>query len=1161
MKNEFIHLHLHTSYSLDSGIIKIDKLIDYAKTNKISSLAITDHSNISNAIKFYQKCIEKKIKPIIGCEIPITTNYNHSYFPNIVLLCKNIDGYNNLIKLITEAHTNKQANQKPSTTINKICELNQGLIMLTGGRNGLLGRNLLTEKIDIIKKDIQLISEFYKDRLYCEIERTSRLNEDIYNNHIINIADDLNLPIVASNDVLFMNSEDFETNETKVCINRKIKLDDRNKQTEFSDQQYFKSNTDMDKLFSDIPDAIENASHITRKCNLHIDTSNYYLPSFVSPKDMNNNEYFSKLAMEGLKTILDIKKIKNRENYIDRLQKEINVIQEMKFTDYFLIVQEFISWSKKNSIPVGPGRGSGAGSLVAYALGITTIDPVKYDLLFERFLNIERKSLPDFDIDFCMLNRQKVIDHIIEVYGESKVSQIITFNSLSARRVIRDVGRVQDLAYTFVDRIAKQIPALPVGITIDEALAENKDLQKEYTSNKDIKHLIDTSKKLEGLPANAGKHAAGIVITPDKINRFLPLYRIEESDELVTQLDKDDIEKLGLVKFDILGLRTLTVINKTVKAIKNKSDHVDFHIDKINFNDKKVFNLFQNKQTTGVFQSESYGIRRYMGRMKPDCFNDIVALVALYRPGPLGTNMVDDFISNKHGKEIQYEHDLLQTILSSTYGLILYQEQVMEISRSLAGYTLGEADLLRRAMGKKKKKEMETHRIKFLNGAKKKGISSNVAHSIFSKMEKFAGYGFNKSHSVAYAYLAYQTAYLKTYFPAEFLAACLSSNMDNTDKIINLVHACSEINIKVKQPDINESNFDFTTVNDNNILFGLGAIKGVGATAVAHIIEERNKNGSFLNIFDFCERISSNIVNTGTLESLIYSGSFDEFNANRNLLINLIDKAISFGQNKQDIQASGQKELFSNNSKEIVNSNVISINQAKKDTNLSSSDRLKLFSSEKKVIGFYLTGHPIQEFSDEIDEMSVKNIKHYYEKINSNEIDSNTEEHSTITGVITNIRRQRSGKDKFMYILMVDDSTSRLQIVVYDDVYEKYKSMIHEDHILFFTGTITLDDFDNQLSFKATRIFDIETARLKYSKKIELLLESNALNNDLLKKIVHILEPYKHGSCPLSIKYISEGHLLTMKELDNDWHVTPSTSLINNLRDLLGKENILVKYQ
>ncbi|MBS82801.1 MAG: DNA polymerase III subunit alpha [Gammaproteobacteria bacterium] len=1161
MKKEFTHLHLHSSYSLDSGIIIIDKLVDYAKQNKFTSLAITDYANISNAVKFYQKCIEKKIKPIIGCELSIKTNYNNQNNSNIVLFCMNMEGYNNLIKLITYAHSSKNNYHQPCISIKKLCEFNQGLILLTGGRNGLLGNNLLGEKINIIKKDLESISKFFTDRLYCEIERTSRLNEEIYNNYIINIAEDLNLPLVATNDVLFMNPDNFEINETKVCITRKIKLDERNKQTEYSDQQYFKSKEDMEKLFIDIPDAIENINYIIKKCNLHFDTSNHHLPLFITPDKIDNKKYFSDLAHKGLEVILRNEGITEKETYNKRLTSEIDVINEMKFTDYFLVVHEFISWAKNHSIPVGPGRGSGAGSLVAYSLGITTIDPIKHNLLFERFLNIERVSLPDFDIDFCMINRQKIIDHIIDVYGENKVSQIITYDSLSAKAVIRDVGRVQDLPYSFVDKIAKQIPDLPVGITIDEALSQNKDFQKDYKSNKDIKHLIDTSKKLEGLPRNPGKHAAGIVVTPQEINKYLPLYRIEATDELVTQFDKDDIEKLGLVKFDILGLRTLTVIDKTVQAIKNKPDYNNFQIDKINFDDKKVFNLFQNKQTTGVFQSESYGMRRYMGRLKPDCFDDIVALVALYRPGPLGTNMVDDFISNKHGKAVKYEHKLLESILSSTYGLILYQEQVMEISRSLAGYKLGEADLLRRAMGKKKKKEMETHRLKFLKGSELKGISSAIANSIFSKMEKFAGYGFNKSHSVAYAYLAYQTAYLKTYFPAEFLAASLSSNMDNTDKIINLVNACSEINIRINPPNINKSQYDFNTLDINNILFGLGAIKGVGASAVEHIIKERNKNGKFLNIFDFCERISSNIVNRGTLESLIYSGSFDDFNSNRNLLINLIDKAISFGQSKQDLQLSGQQELFSNNSDEIITSNNIQDNTKNFNDKLNSSDRLKLFSLEKKVVGFYLTGHPIQEYRDEIKEMSLKNIKYYYDRVNSNDINFKNEEHSTITGVITNIRRQKIGQDKFMYILIVDDSTSRIQIVVYSDIYEKYKDIINEDNILFFSGTITLDDYDNQLSCKATRIFDVETARLKYSKKIELLLESNLMNNDLLNEIVRILEPYKHGTCPLSIKYLSEDHLLTLKELDNDWHVTPSTSLINNLRDLLGKENILVKYQ
>ncbi len=1155
MKQEFTHLHLHTSYSLSTSTIDIDALIKTAKKNKVTSLAMTDTLNLFAVIKFYQKCIDNKIKPIIGCEIPVSGISEHHDKPNIILLCKNLSGYKNLIKLISETHIMKRSSESAGLTLDLLRKYNSGLILLTGGRNGIFGKNF-SEK-DESEIFLKNIINIFESRIYIEIDRTSRELEDVYNNRHLLLADKYKLPVVATNDVLFLAKNDFESHEIKVCINKKIKLEERQNQKDFTQDQYFKSESEFKNLFKDLPDAVQNVSEIIKRCNFHLDIDTYHLPAFNTPDETSVDDYFNKIVDEGLNSILQADSSLNKEIYKKRINDESSVIKKMGFASYFLIVHEFIFWAKANSIPVGPGRGSGAGSLVAYALNITSVDPIEHNLLFERFLNPERISMPDFDIDFCMVNRQRIIEHITDLYGENKVSQIITYGTLSARAVIRDVGRVLGMAYSYVDRIAKLIP-FTLGITIDEALKQNKELKKEFDNNEEIKNLVELSKKLEGLPRNVGKHAAGIVVAPTNITNYIPLYRIEESDELIAQYDKDDIEKLGLVKFDILGLRTLSIIDRCVKDILNNNK--DFDFNNIALDDHKVFELLQKKLTSGVFQLESSGMKRYMGRLKPDCFDDIVALVALYRPGPLGTNMVDDFIENKHGKKIDYEHELLMPILAPTYGLILYQEQVMEISRSLGDYSLGEADLLRRAMGKKKKKEMELHREKFISGASNKKISQVVASSIFSKMEKFAGYGFNKSHSVAYAYISYQTAYLKTYYSSQFLAAALSSDMDNTDKVISLVDASKEMNIKILKPDINASDFAFLSIDKTTILFGLGAIKGVGSNAVSQIIKERNKNGHYQNIFDFCERVSLSVTNIGTIDSLIYSGAFDVFETDRKLLKDSVEQAMSYGHQKQNIASSGQQQLFDNDASSFVTNEKPSISNNEKASEDTTEKRLKLLSLEKKVIGFYLSGHPMEEYNTEINSMAINKISYYFDKLFSGTISAGSPENATISGVILNIRSQRIGQDKFINIITVDDSSARIDVVVYSDVYLKYQNIIKENEILFFGGIISIDEFNSSLSLKASKIFNIEDARQKYSKEIQLLLNGNLSDDKFLQRIIEILEPHRNGKCPLTIRCISNGHIIPFN-LDNKWFINPTSSLINNLKDLLGKENIIVKYQ
>ena len=1139
----FTHLHLHTSYSLNSGTIKIENLVNTAKKKKITALAMTDYLNIFGAVKFYNKCIKARIKPIIGCEIPFVTEQNNR-IDNIVLLCQDIDGYYNLNKILSSIHKSRSSNL--GATFELLKEYNTGLLCLSGGRNGLCGSSVLQTPVDATRKIIENISKAFNDRFYIEIDRTNRANENEYNNIALTLAKELDLPIVASNDVLFINDSDYEANEVKVSIIQKTKLDDRANQDEYSPNQYFKPQDEMISLFQDQISALTNISNIVERCNFKFPKFRYHLPKFSNPTDKDDDQYFRDLCDEGLEKYLKSCD-SDRKKYTDRLDNEISVIQKMGFASYFLIVQEFISWAKDNDVPVGPGRGSGAGSLVAFVLGITNIDPLKYNLLFERFLNPERISMPDFDIDFCMNKRQKVIDHIIDTYGQDKVSQIITYNTLSARAVIRDVGRVLDYSYGFVDYIAKLIP-FTLGITIDDALKVSKELKSEYKTRDDVKILIDLAKKIEGLPRGAGTHAAGIVISPSNITDFMPIYSLEDKDELITQFDKDDIESLGLVKFDILGLTTLTIMDEALRMISKNYESIS--LDSILLDDEKVFNLLKNRMTTGIFQLESLGMKKYMAQLQPDRFEDIVALVALYRPGPLGTNMVDDFIANKHGAEIKYEHPLLENILSETNGLILYQEQVMEIARSLGNYTLGDADLLRRAMGKKKQKEMENHRSRFVDGCSQNKISEKIARSIFDKMEKFAGYGFNKSHSVAYALLSYQTAYLKAYYPREFFSAALSSDMDNTNKIINLLAACNESDIKINPPNINSSTYNFEPCDNKSINYGLCAIKGVGENAAKHITEVRLKDGAFLDINDFCSRINLNTVNSGTIESLISSGCFDCISEeSRTYNIDNLNNLMSQGLKTQLDLASGQSEMFASE---------LNATTSIKERNLSiippSNDEL---IRERKVLGYYLSSHPITKYKKELIDMKLKDIS----QVNNNLINNNLAKiTATLSGVILDSRSQKIGKNKYINIFKVDDGSQFINVSFFEEKYLKYKNIIREDAILFFSGEVFIDDYDSQLSMRAESVFTLDIAREKYSKYLKIILSSDHVSKEKIYSIKKIISKNTSGKTKVFLSYKNRDVIVPLSSKE-DMYVNINDELLSKIRSIAGNENVEIKYQ
>ena len=1141
--SNFTHLHLHTCYSLGSGTIRIDDLIHIAKKNKLKSLALTDHLNIFGAIKFYNKCIEAKIKPILGCEIPIIYK-NNQLVGNIVLLCMNIDGYYNLNKILSFIHTSRS--NILGANLELLDKYKSDLICLSGGRDGVCGLNSLTKSVSDTQDIIKDISKLFLDKFYIEIDKTDRENENLYIKKSLSIASNLNLPIIATNDVLFISDSDYEANEVKVAINQKTKLDDRINQNDYSPNQFFKTEQEMISLFSDYPTSIQNIYEIVKMCNTKLPAFKYHLPKFSNPSEKDDITYFNDLCIDGLNEYLKTTDL-NKEIYKKRLIREIDVIQSMGFSSYFLIVQEFILWAKNNDVPVGPGRGSGAGSLVAFVLGITNIDPIKYNLLFERFLNPERISMPDFDIDFCMNKRQKVIDHIISTYGQDKVSQIITYSTLSARAVIRDVGRVLDFSYGFVDYIAKLVP-FSLGIKIDEALKASKELAKEYKTKDDVRTIIDLAKKIEGLPRGVGTHAAGIVISPSSITDFMPVYSLEDKDELITQFDKDDIESIGLVKFDILGLTTLTIIDEAIKLI-NKDKQ--FNLNLIPLDDAKVFNLLQKKMTTGIFQLESLGMKKYMAQLKPDKFEDIVALVALYRPGPLGTNMVDDFIANKHGQDITYEHPLLESILSETNGLILYQEQVMEIARALGKYSLGDADLLRRAMGKKKHKEMETHRSRFASGCKENNINETISKSIFDKMEKFAGYGFNKSHSVAYAMLSYQTAYLKTYYTTEFFSAALSSDMDNTNKIINLLAACKQMNVKVNLPEINQSNYKFLPLEDGVINYGLGAIKGVGETAAYHIEEIRIDKGRFVSIEDFCSKVNLTTVNSGTIESLICSGCFDNISRKTRLEnLKCLNNYISQGHKKQIDIASGQSELFSETPDTIAEVKSFSTETLYKPTNYE-------LTKERKVLGCYLSNHPINVYKNELSEMKLKSLM----EINNTILNSaNSKFNSIISGVIIDSRSQKISKNKFITIYKVDDGSQQINVSFYEDKYLKYKGSLQEDQILFFSGEVYIDDYDSQLSMRAEKLYTLTEAREKYSKHLSIVLSSELISKEKIHDIKNIIDKHDSGKTRVVLSYKTRDFIAPIKA-DKEIYVKITDNLLSDIKSITGDDSVSIKYQ
>jgi len=954
-------------------------------------------------------------------------------------------------------------------------------------------------------------------------------------------------------------------------------LDDPRRPKNYSEQQYLRSAAEMQELFSDIPEALANTVEIARRCNLEIELGKSYLPQFPIPEGETEESYFCRVSKEGLelrlKVLLDETAedyAEKRKAYDERLQIELDVINNMGFPGYFLIVADFIQWSKDNGIPVGPGRGSGAGSLVAYALKITDLDPLQFDLLFERFLNPERVSLPDFDVDFCMDGRDRVIDYVARKYGRDSVSQIITYGTMAAKAVVRDVGRVMGQPYGFVDRLAKMIP-FEIGMTLTKALEESEDLKNAYENEEEVTMLLDMALSLEGLARNAGKHAGGVVISPTVLTDFSPLYCEEGGASVVTQFDKDDVEAVGLVKFDFLGLRTLTIIDWAVKHVNRRREttgEAPLEIEHLPLDDQDTFKLLQAANTTAVFQLESRGMKDLITRLRPDSFEDIVALVALFRPGPLQSGMVDDFINRKHGRaEVDYFHPDLEHVLTPTYGVILYQEQVMQIAQVLANYTLGGADMLRRAMGKKKAEVMAEQRELFMQGAVARDVDAKLATHIFDLMEKFAGYGFNKSHSAAYALLSYQTAWLKTHYPAEFMAAVLSADMDNTDKVVGLIEDCHEQGVKVLPPDINHSIYQFSVPDEKSVLYGLGALKGVGEAALDGIIAEREANGKFIDLYDFCRRSDTRKVNRRVMEALIKSGAMDALGPNRASLIASLSNAVQLAEQNQKNASVGQDDMFGSSDEPDAHGNVHIVEVEDWD------DETRL-SNEKETLGLYLTGHPISRYEKELRRFTECRFSKVPDLVPESEragqsgggysYRKKNKTQYCLAGLLIGMRVRKTKTGSKIVTGVLDDRTARVEVVLYEDVYERYSHALVKDKVCVVVGSVSYDDFNAAYSINASTIYTMTQAREKFARGLQIKLDRSKANGswsdvNITKQLTDVLHTYREGNCPINIEYNS-GTEMSQYVLGEEWNVVPSDDLLTRLDKVFGAEQIEIMY-
>lgn len=1116
------------------GIVRIDELVNTTKEKGMTAVALTDRMNLFAAVKFYKAAKKAKIKPILGCDIVLRENAESPEVSS-VFLCQNAMGYRHLTQLISRAYTENQDERLGAwVKYEWLKELSEGLIVLSGGLVGDIGQAILNNNLPLAREKALFWSRIFSDRFYVEIQRVGKSNEEEYLAQVAELAHDMQLPLIATNDVRFLETEDFDAHEARVCIHEGVQLAELSRRTQhYTEKQYLRSPREMQDCFEDYPEAIENALELTKRCNWYLELGKTHLPNFPVPEGISVDDYLAQEAKKGLEERLDLLVSPERSIYDKRITWEIEIIHRMGFSGYFLIVADFIQWAKNNDIPVGPGRGSGAGSLVAYSLKITDLDPIQHELLFERFLNPERVSMPDFDIDFCVDGRDRVIDYVAHKYGRDNVAQIITYGTMAAKAVIRDVGRVLGHPYGFVDKIAKLIP-FEVGITLEKAMEQEEELRKRYEEEEDTKELLDLAKKLEGTTRNVGKHAGGVVIGSSALTDFAPLYCESNGENRVTQFDKNDVEAVGLVKFDFLGLKTLTIINGAVKNILKRTGE-KIEIAHIPIDDVKTFDLLKTAQTTALFQLESRGMRELVHRLQLDCFDDIMALVALYRPGPLDSGMDNDFVERKKGRTpVVYPHPDLEGILKPTYGVILYQEQVMQIAQVLAGYTLGAADILRSAMGKKKVEEMAKQRKIFVDGSVARGVDATLAASIFDLMEKFAGYGFNKSHSAAYALVSYQTAWLKAHYPSEFMAAVLSGDMGNTDKIKDFMEECHAMKLTVKPPNVNESEYAFTVNTAGEILYGLGAIKGMGQSAIELLLEEKQKNGHYKSLFDLCKRVDLRKISRKVLEALIGSGACDGWELNRGILFGNMEKAIKSAEKEHHNKAQGQHDLFS----------LFNHNEIEKDTyDFAHPWHIKKqLHVEKEKLGFYLSGHPYEAYKEEFRHFLTADL------VSLNPQKSNK---ATVGGLVVAVRKIITKRGKKMAIVTLEDNTARLEIAVFQELLEETEIPLVTDEILIIQGEIAIDEYSNGIRMRAEQIFNIPRAREIYGEYLLLTIDGNEVNDENLATCHTLMKQYATGDMFVRIHYKGKNANAVMS-ISNEYSLEPDDTFIESLNQLKG---------
>ena len=1138
----FVHLRLHTEFSLIDGLLRVRPALERVAELGMPAVAITDHHNFFGLVKAYKAAADLGVKLIAGADVHLVDPLDQGRHHELCLLAQNERGYRNLMLLLSRSYQQGQYLGRPRVDQDWIAEYAEGVIALSGGRRGDIGQALLNGREDDARAAIERWQHCFPDRFYLELQRTGRADEERYLHAAVDLASRYSCPVVATNDVRFLQADEFEAHEARVCIGDGRTLDDPRRVRAYSEQQYLRSAEEMAELFADIPEALENSVEIARRCSLSLSLGQPSLPEYPVPSGETIDQFLGRLSFEGLRRRFPHWDDFRLKPYCERLEFELETINQMGFPGYFLVVMDFIQWAKDQDIPVGPGRGSGAGSLVAYALGITDLDPIEYDLLFERFLNPERVSMPDFDVDFCMERRDEVIDYVAQTYGRQAVSQIITFGTMAAKAVVRDVARVQGKPYGLADRMSKLIP-FEVGMTLSKALEQEEQLVALLEEDSSAQEIWDMAVQLEGVTRNAGKHAGGVVIAPGALTDFSPIYCDEDGSGVVTQYDKNDVEEAGLVKFDFLGLRTLTIIQWATQMVDARAT-APLDIDAIPLDDPDVFRLMQAGDTTAVFQLESRGMKELIKNLRPDCFEDIIALVALFRPGPLQSGMVENFINRKHGREplaypdAQYQHEWLQPILEPTYGIILYQEQVMQIAQVLAGYTLGGADLLRRAMGKKKPEEMAKQRSVFEEGAAAKGIDPILAIKIFDLVEKFAGYGFNKSHSAAYALVSYQTAWLKTHYPSEFMAAVMSSEIDNTDKLLTFRDEVKRMGLVVQPPSIQSGEYAFSVDDAGHIRYGLGAIKGLGEGPIGNLLAAREE-GPFSSLFDLCARTDPRKMNRRALEALIKSGALDELGVERWVMLAALDDAIKAAEQVASNTAAGMTDLFG----DVMTASETSDDLYQEHRGARPWSLTELLNAEKESLGSFLSGHPMEAFETEVRKFAPRRIR---------ELQANNQ--GVVAGLIMDIRTIKTQRGP-MAVLTLDDGSGQLEATVYNDVFTEHRDLLQKDRIVLLEGRLQVDDFNGGLAMRTKTARSLEQARQAKVSQLRLRVASHRVDDHFNTLLASTLRTAVGGQCPVVMEYVQPKGSVAVR-LGGAWQVHPSDALLDELRIAVGSDAV-----